>query len=74
MDLYADNDELFAKLREGNPGYDVIIPTDSYVERMILANMIIPLDHSLIPNRKNIEPVFLDAAFDPGRKHSLPYM
>jgi spermidine/putrescine transport system substrate-binding protein len=74
MDLYADNDELFAKLREGNPGYDVIIPTDSYVERMILANMIMPLDHGLIPNRKNIEPVFLDAAFDPGRKHSLPYM
>ncbi len=74
MDLYADNDELFAKLREGNPGYDVIIPTDSYVERMILANMIVPLDHGKIPNRKNIEPVFLDAAFDPGRKHSLPYM
>ncbi|MHA1152661.1 MAG: ABC transporter substrate-binding protein [Alphaproteobacteria bacterium] len=74
MDLYADNDELFAKLREGNPGYDVIIPTDSYVERMILANMLMPLDHGLIPNRKNIEPVFLDAAFDPGRKHSLPYM
>jgi spermidine/putrescine transport system substrate-binding protein len=74
MDLYADNDELFAKLREGNPGYDVIIPTDSYVERMILANMLMPLDHSLIPNRKNIEAVFLDAAFDPGRKHSLPYM
>ncbi len=74
MDLYADNDELFAKLREGNPGYDVIIPTDSYVERMILANMIVPLDHGRIPNRKNIEPVFLDAAFDPGRKYSLPYM
>src|SRR3546814_2943597 len=26
MDLYADNDELFAKLRAGNPGYDVIVP------------------------------------------------
>ena len=64
MDLYADNDELFAKLKEGNPGYDVIIPTDSYVERMLVANMIVPLDHSLIPNKKNIEPVFLDAAFE----------
>ena len=27
MDLFADNDELFAKLKEGNPGYDVIVPT-----------------------------------------------
>ena len=28
MDLFADNDELFAKLLEGNPGYDVIVPTN----------------------------------------------
>ena len=37
MDLFADNDELFAKLKEGNPGYDVIVPTNDYVERMITA-------------------------------------
>ncbi len=74
MDLYADNDELFAKLKEGNPGYDVIVPTNDYVERMILGEMVVPLDHGKIPNKKNIEPVFLDAAFDPGRRYSLPYM
>ena len=74
MDLYADNDELFAKLREGNPGYDVIIPTDDYVERMILARMLAPLDHSKIPNMKNVDKHFQDAAFDPGRKYSVPYM
>jgi spermidine/putrescine transport system substrate-binding protein len=74
MDLYADNDELFAKLKEGNPGYDLIIPTNDYVERMLAAEMLVPLDHSLIPNMKNIDPNFLDAAFDPDRKYSLPYM
>ncbi len=74
MDLFADNDELFAKLKEGNPGYDVIVPTNDYVERMILGEMVVPLDHGKIPNKKNIEPVFLDAAFDPGRRYSLPYM
>ncbi len=74
MDLYADNDELFAKLRAGNPGYDVIVPTNDYVERMILANMLMPLDHSKIPNMDNIEAPFRDAAFDPGRAHSIPYM
>ena len=37
MDLYADNDELFAKLKAGNPGYDVIVPTNDSVERMIKA-------------------------------------
>jgi len=74
MDLYADNDELFAKLREGNPGYDVCIPTNDYVERMITANMLSALNHGLIPNFKNVDPAFQDTAFDPGRKYSMPYM
>ena len=74
MDLYADNAELFAKLKEGNPGYDVIVPTNDYVERMITAGMLEALDHSKIPNMANIADAFKDAAFDPGRKHSIPYM
>ncbi len=74
MDLFADNDELFAKLKEGNPGYDVIVPTNDYVERMLQANMLEMLDHDKIPNFSNIEERFQDANFDPGRKHSVPYM
>ena len=74
MDLYADNDELFARLRAGNPGYDVIVPTNDFVERMIAADMLMPLDHTAIPNMANIEPAFRDVAFDPGRRHSIPYM
>ncbi|CAN5453967.1 spermidine/putrescine ABC transporter substrate-binding protein [soil metagenome] len=74
MDLFADNDELFAKLKAGNPGYDVIVPTNDNLERMIKADMVIPLDHAKIPNMSNIEKRFLDATFDPGRKYSLPYM
>ncbi len=75
MDLFADNDELFAKLKEGNPGYDLIVPTNDYVERMVVANMLQEIDHSMIPNfAANVAPVFQDAAFDPGRKYSMPYM
>ncbi|MGD8482834.1 MAG: spermidine/putrescine ABC transporter substrate-binding protein, partial [Gammaproteobacteria bacterium] len=74
MDLFADNDELFAKLKGGNPGYDVIVPTNDFVERMITAGMLMPLDHGKIPNIANVDPTFRDAAFDPGRKYSLPYM
>lgn len=74
MDLFADNDELFAKLKAGNPGYDVIVPTNDNLQRMIKANMVIPLDRSKIPNWSNIDPAFQDAAFDPGRKFSIPYM
>ncbi len=75
MDLYADNDELFAKFKAGNPGYDVIVPTNDYVERMIKADMLMPLNHDKLPNIANIEQSFFDnASFDPGRKYSLPYM
>lgn len=76
MDLFADNTELFAKLREGNPGYDVIVPSNDYVARMSEAGMLEEIDHSKIPNIEHLYPRFLgeDVAFDPGRKYSLPYM
>lgn len=75
LDLFGDNDELFAKLRGGNPGYDVIIPTNDYVARMASADMLLPLNHALLPNfRKNVAKGFQDGDFDPGRKYSMPYM
>ena len=74
MDIFADTDEMFAKFREGNPGYDVIVPSNDYVQRMIEADMLMPLDHDKIPNMANIGSRFLDPSFDPGRKYSLPYM
>ncbi|HEX2842808.1 spermidine/putrescine ABC transporter substrate-binding protein [Hyphomicrobium sp.] len=74
MSLFATNDELFAKLRAGNPGYDVIVPGSEFVERMVQADLLVPLDHSKIPNIKNVAPEFIsDAPYDPGRKFSLPY-
>lgn len=75
MDLFGDNTELFAKMREGNPGYDVIVPTDEYVDRMRQAGLLQSLDHSAIPNfARNVDKNFQDAAFDPGRRFSMPYM
>ncbi|WP_089229573.1 ABC transporter substrate-binding protein [Tistlia consotensis] len=74
MSLFADNAELFARFKEGNPGFDVIVPTNDYAERMIKAGILEELDHSKIPNMKNLAPAFQDAAFDPGRKHTMPYM
>lgn len=72
-DLYADNAELFARLREGNPGYDVIVPSSDYNARMSEAGMLMPLDHAKIPNFVHIMPRFIDVAHDPGRRFSMPY-
>lgn len=73
MTLFASNDELFAKLKAGNQGYDVIVPTNDYVPRLRDAGLLTPLDHSKIPNIKNIDPSFMNPVYDPGRKYSLPY-
>ncbi|MEQ9529178.1 MAG: PotD/PotF family extracellular solute-binding protein, partial [Parvibaculaceae bacterium] len=49
MDLFADNSELFAKLRGGNPGYDVIVPSNDWIPRMVAGDMLQEIDHSKIP-------------------------
>jgi len=73
MSLFSTNDELFSKLRSGNPGFDVIVPSNEYVTRMRISDMLTPLDLDKIPNRKNILPAFLNPDFDPGRHYSMPY-
>ena len=73
-DLYANLEEMFAKFQAGNPGYDVIFPSDYMIETMINADMLVELDRSKIPNFKNIDPNFLNPSFDPGCKYNVPYM
>ena len=75
-DLYANNEELFAKLKEGNPGFDVIWPSDYMVEALIAIGRLAPIDHSKLPNMKNIDPDpnFSNPAFNPGLKYGVPYM
>jgi spermidine/putrescine transport system substrate-binding protein len=73
-DLFADNEELFAKFRNGNPGYDLIVPTNDFVERFMEAELLQELDHSRIPNLANVDPGFMDPAHDRGRRFSVPYM
>src|SRR5438132_12907552 len=55
-DNYSSNDELFAKLSAGSTGYDIIVPTDATLVKMKHANLIEPLDLSLIPNVVNLDP------------------
>jgi spermidine/putrescine transport system substrate-binding protein len=70
---YSDNEELLAKLAAGAKGYDVLVPTSNAVQALIRGNQLKPLDHSKIPNMKNVDPVFMNTKFDPGNKFSVPY-
>jgi spermidine/putrescine transport system substrate-binding protein len=72
-DTFEDSDALYAKLKQGNPGYDVIFPADYMVKIMTVENIIEPLNFNSIPNLKNLDPKFVNQTFDPGNKYSLPY-
>jgi len=72
-DNYSSNDELFAKMSAGSTGYDIIVPTDATLVKMIHADLVEPLDLSLITNIGNIEQRFRTAAYDPGNKYSIPW-
>jgi spermidine/putrescine-binding protein len=72
-DTYASNEDLLAKLQAGATGYDVIFPSDYMVAQMIELGLLAEIDHNNIPNLKNMDPFFLNAPYDPGNKHCVPY-
>lgn len=70
---YATNEELYAKLKGGGASYDVIIPSDYMLSKMIKEGMVQPLNMDNIPNFKYIMPSFVNPAYDPQNEYSVPY-
>ncbi|MGP1587926.1 MAG: extracellular solute-binding protein [Treponemataceae bacterium] len=73
-DSYASNEEMFAKLKAGANGYDIVIPSQDYVSIMIKLEMLKELDLEKFTNKENIAPSVLERAiYDPQMKYSVPY-
>ncbi len=72
-DIYDSGDVMLARIRQGNPGYDIIVPSDFTITTMANEGLLIPLDHTLIPNLANVLPELLDPPYDPGNQYSVPY-
>ena len=70
---YATNEELYAKLKGGGASYDVIIPSDYMINKMIKEEMIQSLDFDNIPNYKYIMDNFRNLEYDPDNAYSVPY-
>lgn len=70
---YATNEELYAKMKGGGADYDIIIPSDYMIARMIKEDMLQTLDYSLIPNSKYTMDSFKNAVYDENDAHSVPY-
>ena len=74
IDLYEDNESALAKLQGGGVSqYDIVVPSDYIVPAMISLNLLAPLDHAQIPNMVNLDPKFVNPAYDPGNKFSAAY-
>lgn len=68
-----DNETLYSNLKSGD-SYDVIIPSDYMLSRLIEEDMLEKLDFANIPNVSDVDPKFLDAPYDPTGEFSVPYM
>ncbi|MBE6680002.1 MAG: spermidine/putrescine ABC transporter substrate-binding protein [Ruminococcaceae bacterium] len=70
---YASNEDMYAKLKSGASGYDVVVPSDYMIARLINENMLEKIDFSSIPNYANISDEFKGLYYDPTDEYSIPY-
>ena len=72
--VYGSTEEMEAKLRAGNSGIDVVVPSNYAVEGWVADNLIEPIDYSKLPDfvKADWNKLFMDQAFDKGNTHSIP--
>jgi putrescine transport system substrate-binding protein len=75
-DVFDSNDMLETRLLAGNSGFDVVVPSASFLERQIKAGVFQKLDKSQIPNLTNMDPDIQQrvALHDPNNEHSVTYL
>lgn len=70
---YESNEDMYPKIKNGGASYDIIIPSDYMIERMIAEDMLLTVDVNSIPNYKYIADEYKNMYFDPENKYSVPY-
>ncbi|WP_413374206.1 ABC transporter substrate-binding protein [Paenibacillus taichungensis] len=70
---FDSNEAMLTKIEQGGTTFDVAIPSEYAISKMKEENLLVPLDHSKLPNLSNIDPRFMDLSFDEGNKYSIPY-
>ena len=73
-DTYATNEEMYQKVASKAVSYDVLIPSDYMIKRMINENLLQEIDVSSLENYKNIRDSLKGESFDPDEKYSVPYL
>ena len=72
-DTYASNEDLYIKMTQSQDKYDVIVPSDYMIERLIKEGLIQEINFENIPNFSGVEDILKNPSFDPENKYSVPY-
>lgn len=75
-DVFDSNEVLETKLLTGKTGYDVVVPSATFLERQIKAGVFMKLDRSKLPNYRALDPELMQriALHDPGNQYAVPYL
>lgn len=71
-ETFDSNEIMYTKYMSGN-SYDIMVPSEYMIERMIKEDLLQPIDKALVPNLKNINKGILGQSFDPGNNYWVPY-
>ncbi len=72
VEYFNSNEEMYTKLQAGD-SYDVLVPSDYMIERLVKENMLQELDKSMIPNLANLAEGVKNLPYDPDNTYSAPY-
>lgn len=72
-ETFTQNEDMYMRIKEGGSNYDVVVPSDYMIERMISEDMLMEMDFSKLSNFKNIGEDYLNMEYDPEQKYSVPY-
>lgn len=70
---YESNEDMYPKIKNGGASYDIVIPSDYMVERMINEDMLLEIDVSSLPNYKYISEKYKNMFYDPDNRFSVPF-
>lgn len=72
-ETFDSNEAMYTKIKQGGTAYDLTIPSEYMIQKMIQAKMLLTLDHQKIKGLENIDARFLDLDFDEQNRYSIPY-
>lgn len=72
-ETFDSNEAMYTKVKQGGTTYDLAVPSDYMIDKMIKENLLVKLDHSKIKGLDNIGSEFMGHSFDPDNSYSIPY-